>query len=416
MGSWPRIVRALGLVLTIGLIAGCSPNPPIPGLSPSPEESTYSTALGLVNLWRVTNAEGEGPDTWLRLDGDGFDLWRDCGTVSGSWRANDEMFVAHVDSFSTACTSDSQLVLPPDWLDEATSYRASGDGWELIGGTDQVVASLQQNGAPDPRPDISRRVTIPPTITAEVRALHRAFPALPAELSPVVAAELTGKWIPVGARGATEPYVEFDSSGRWSGSDGCNSVGGRWITDDAGSFLAAVGMTTAMGCPGSDVGGLLFESRLAGIDGDELVLLDGDAVELGRLMRVTEQTELDEKYVESALDVIEVSRQDPDAPAAFRTRGRVPFHCGDWVTKQGDPRISQSASLCMRNGMVDGADLAVASPTPEGDLIITFYRVGPNIDGIQVFADAIRDNFGSQTWTERMCHPAQFAFPPDGCA
>ena len=57
--------------------------PPVAG----PGAGGVSPALGLVNLWRVAGAEGEDADTWLRLDAQEFQLWRDCGMITGSWKA-----------------------------------------------------------------------------------------------------------------------------------------------------------------------------------------------------------------------------------------------------------------------------------------------------------------------------------------
>ena len=127
--------------------------------------------------------------------------------------------------------------------------------------------------------------------------------ALPAGLRPAAAADLVGRWVPGDrpeARSPRPPHVTFAADGDWTGSDGCNGQGGRWLAGPAGSFLAVAGPQTLMGCapiaqPADaagrgvpvplpvDVGSWLTAASRAGLAGDQLVLLDRSGRELGRL-------------------------------------------------------------------------------------------------------------------------------------
>lgn len=416
MKNLGRAVQAIALALTVGVLAGCSFSQPDPGPSPSPEASADSKALGLVNLWRVSGAEGEGPNTWLRLDGYGFDLWRDCGIVHGSWRASESMFLAYAFGASRECNAEAPPNTAPTWLKDASSYRQSSTGWELLNDSGKVVAALEVSGAPKRHDDISYEYNRAPEITDEIRSSFRRPQTLPATLEPVPAAELQGEWTAAGAYGGSYTYLNIHESGNWSGSDGCNRTEGRWASDGSGALLGTSGLMTAAACPGMvSVGGWLSRGSLAGMDGDELVLLDGDAVELGRLVRVTEQTEARVTYLEAALDEIEESRNDPDAPAALRGRALLEGDCGSWAVDLINKKVSAYVERCMRGGASTGAELAVWVEGEDSGPTINFYRVGPDIDGIQVFVDATRDNFGSRDWHEQECHPAQLTFPPEGC-
>jgi len=53
-------------------------------------------------------------------------------------------------------------------------------------------------------------------------------------------------------------------------------------------------------------------------------------------------------------------------------------------------------------------------PTTEGDLIV-YYRVGPAIDGLEVFRDATHDKFGQQAWSHELCPGTITVTEPLGC-
>ena len=260
--------------------------PPPVGAGTGPE----SSALGLVNLWRVSGVPEEEVDTWLRLDAGSFQLWRDCGMIDGSWGATETLFLASIYGASGDCVAQERIP-KVEWLGAVTGYRSADAGWELTDAGGGVVATLTVDGAPDPIPTAATLYTEPPEITDSVRELMRKPVPLPTELDPVTAATLVGKWTPVDfvpspdPSRSTDPHALFAGDGTWSGSDGCNAAEGRWAVDPAGALLATVGPMTQIGCEGAPVPTWVAIARLAGFDGELLSLLDLDGSEIARLER-----------------------------------------------------------------------------------------------------------------------------------
>ena len=59
---------------------------------------------------------------------------------------------------------------------------------------------------------------------------------------------------------------------------------------------------------------------------------------------------------------------------------------------------------CLERGYAEsGAELAVASPTTEGDLIVSHFRITPHAASLQIFIDATRDKYGGGNWQESAC-------------
>ncbi|MBC7591439.1 MAG: hypothetical protein H7226_10405, partial [Salinibacterium sp.] len=216
--------RLFAPVLAVAVLAGCGSTPPA-----AEEVPENSSAVDLVNLWRVTGAEGEAVDTWLRLDAGEFQLWRECGMISGSWRATDSLMLASVFGASGSCaTGDIPTV---DWLEAVAGYTPTDGGWTLVDAAGSPLASLTIDGAPDPIDTAAEFYTQPPEVTDETRAYFAAADALPASLTPPV---LPGRWTPDGFTGTTDTFVEFRADGTWEGSDGCNGGAGRWASDADG--------------------------------------------------------------------------------------------------------------------------------------------------------------------------------------
>src|SRR5690554_6818188 len=270
--------------IAVLLLAGCAGEPPIDDLPPAaPPTGLFieSAAIGLVNLWKVTDAAGEADETWLRLDAQEFQLWRDCGMIMGSWRATDSLFLAGVNSASGDCATDA--IPAVEWLESATSFVKSGDGYELLAHGGEVVASLSIDGAPEPIETAAEFYTEPPEITEEVRAQFAVPTQLGAEFEPATADALEGRWAPV-EKAPTDPHVEFGSDGTWIGSDGCNGGSGRWAVSGSGEFLATSGPSTLMWCEGAPVPSWVAQATAAGIDADgQLHLFDSSGTELGIL-------------------------------------------------------------------------------------------------------------------------------------
>lgn len=280
--------RIVLVVLSVAFLAGCSGNPTPPSTPDSPPDTSpgptgESQALGLIGLWRVSGPSGEQSDTWLRLDAVEFQLWRDCGMILGSWSAGEEAFIASPYGGSGDCVEGRPPTVP--WLESVTSYESSGAGWQLTDAEGDVVASLAVDGAPEPIESAADFYAQPPELTEETYAAFRRSVPLPAGVEAATAESLTGHWVPSEFTGTADPHVDFAADGSWSGSDGCNVVVGRWSVGSDGELLTTAGPSTLIGCDGALVPYWVAAARIAGFDGDRLLLLDRDGNELGRLVR-----------------------------------------------------------------------------------------------------------------------------------
>jgi len=240
--------------------------------------------VGLVNLWRVSGAAGEAPSTWLRLDASEFQLWRDCGMISGSWAASGTLFLGAVTSASDTCaTGDAMPTI--DWLDAASSYRRTTTGFALQDRDGHDVATLTVDGAPKPIDTVDVSYTQPPVVTEAVRQAFQPPKALPSRLTPATAATLTGTWVPATGAMPMNPHVTFEANGTSSGTDGCNSFSDRWVIGDGGRLLTTSGVSSLIGCDGAPIPEWVAVAQRAAFDGATLVLLGRDGHEEGRLAR-----------------------------------------------------------------------------------------------------------------------------------
>jgi len=294
-----RLARTLAAVLMCApLLAGCAsaPGGAAPGGEPprnpdappvvGPGAGTASSPLELVNLWRVSGAEGETADTWLRLDAWEFQLWRDCGMITGSWAATGHLFLAAAWGAMGDCATGGMPSVP--WLEQVTGYTPAAGGFELTDAAGRVLASLAVDGAPQPIPTAAESYTKPPEITAQVRKALRSPSPLAAGLTPATAQTLLGTWVPVAYTVTTNPHVTFTDDGRWTGSDGCNGGQGRWAVGDHGELLTTSGPSTLIGCEGAPVPAWVAQATSAGfdhsgLDAAWLLLFDRDGTEIGRL-------------------------------------------------------------------------------------------------------------------------------------
>lgn len=274
----------LPLTLAAVVMSGCAAPPAPEQVAPSPAPSTEEPPAepdGLIGLWRVSAAEGETPETWLRLDAGAFQLWRDCGMITGSWAADAGVLLATVFGADGACAVGRVMPGIP-WLEAASTYEATADGWILRDRDGGVAASLTVDGAPEPIPTAAEFYAEPPVIDERGLAWLAGPGPLPDGLVPASSADLEGRWAP---RGMTEPHAIFSADGTWTGSDGCNGGSGRWAVGSGGRLITTSGPMTLIGCDGAAVPGWVGMARLVGFEDGDLVLLDGDGVELGRLVR-----------------------------------------------------------------------------------------------------------------------------------
>jgi len=95
----------------------------------------------------------------------------------------------------------------------------------------------------------------------------------------------------------------------------------------------------------------------------------------------------------------------------------------DSATGPSDPDVVAEARAARDAGFAcldaaaagEGAELVVTSTTVEGDPIVEYHRVGPTIDGLEIYTDGTQDTFGEQVWTYRSCPDTVTASEPLGC-
>jgi len=235
----------------------------------------------LVGTWKVSDAKGMEPDTWLRL-GEEATVSFDCGNVGGSWTARDDAFLAQWEWSEVSCDFGNDNPVP--WLDEATAYAQAGDSLVLLDADGKTVATLTDDGAPpraatDPHDPFSGEVEL----TDQVRATIRDGIPLPDEATPTD--DLLGRWVPTDDVGPTRAFVEFGESGYMS-SDGCNQSGGRWVVGSSGSLLSTNIGTTFMACDNMySIDGLIGGAVAVGMVADELTFYGPSGSRLGAIVR-----------------------------------------------------------------------------------------------------------------------------------
>ena len=89
-----------------------------------------------------------------------------------------------------------------------------------------------------------------------------------------------GRW--GDTRNTSSPSLDFSADGRVSGTDGCNTLTGRWEQDGASVSLDGV-TSTLIGCPGVDT--WLSAAAAGEIDGENLALFNDDGDPIGTLQR-----------------------------------------------------------------------------------------------------------------------------------
>ena len=89
----------------------------------------------------------------------------------------------------------------------------------------------------------------------------------------------TGSW---GQSDPGQPNLELESDGTFSGTDGCNRLGGSWKADGAEVVFSQV-RTTLMAC--EDVDTWLSALATATVTSDALTVFDEGGAEIGSLAR-----------------------------------------------------------------------------------------------------------------------------------
>ena len=271
--------RGFVAVLAAVLVAGCGQAT----LQTSEDAGAHDAGRpsDLIGSWTVSGT-GEEPGMVLGL-GSRLTLVRGCGKVDGQWEAGTHGgFLALATGGGQMCPFSPKVGSLPSWLARATSFRLDGDRRELLDSHDAVVARLAPTGADDPDAE---------SMTTAERARLDIPPApLPAGLRPATSADLLGRWVSSKPDAAYPDaplnlaHLELQAENRWIGFDGCSAMGGRWLSPAAGTLLGTILDGTLGGCT-SALGGWFASARLAGFDGDELVLLSRSGQEYARLKR-----------------------------------------------------------------------------------------------------------------------------------
>ena len=236
--------------------------------------------VALVGLWAVRDA-GDDSESVLRLDVDdhrGLALFGRCAVLFGAWNADGQGLFVAATGMGTRVEQRSGCVgshAPPKWLLTAVSHRPQGKGHVLLDDRGAAVARLAPTDPPEVPASVSGDFARRPVVTQEVRRALAPSAPLPGGLTPATAESLRGRsWQPVDAPAQSRAHMRFKQDWTWSGSDGCNDLGGRWRSGADGALLATGGPTTLIGCENLSVQQHLTDATRAGFDGDALVLVD----------------------------------------------------------------------------------------------------------------------------------------------
>lgn len=265
------------IVVTIFLaLVGCGSSRTV---QPSGSPASPNPRL-LIGSWLVSDADGEQRGAVLRLADGELSLWRECGALDGGYKANEQgLFVANVFAGSMDCHEAG--LRAPQWLEDASRYRVDGDSRVLLDDSGAVLASLHPGGRPTHGPHMVPERAEPPVVTQEMISSYRPAARLPPGTTAGDAAQLAGRWAPSPDDGSGS-FFELLPDGTWTGYDGCNGTGGRWISGGGGAFLAVGGPSTLIGCQGINVGRWLTDSHRTGFQRNELVFFDRAGKPLGR--------------------------------------------------------------------------------------------------------------------------------------
>lgn len=95
----------------------------------------------------------------------------------------------------------------------------------------------------------------------------------------------------------------------------------------------------------------------------------------------------------------------PATPRAFTDRSPVLPDCGSTVVEQGEPvGLPRQVLDCLAGP--DGGEAVLEAPTAEGDPVRWYVRVGPGVEGVEIFGDTTDDRLGSQEWYRQSCPDA----------
>lgn len=311
-----RVTLAWGLiaVLTLG---GCVAHPSDP--------IAFDELTG---TWEVepTAAAPAVPLT-LELTDDGLIAWNDSCKAAGQWATLDGAFLARLGPVDGACWGGSTRENYLEWLDTA-AWVSMDDGMVVLTDTSgSVAARLTAIPEADPPTIVPMPPGAEPGPTA--RELSATPAAIPEGLTPTTP---QGRWaVP------TQPDLSVVFTGstwaletpRDAMIEYCGTREGRFVSLDEGRILTSPPSETLIGdvCLAEEAVWLM-STRLTALDGEELVLLSADAIELGRLVPSERQRAEIENTGAYLLGTWTVT--EPGSGDAPPTVSRVTFGRGSW--------------------------------------------------------------------------------------
>jgi heat shock protein HslJ len=235
-----------------------------------------------------------------------------------------------------------------------------------------------------------------------------------------VATQLDGQ--PVVAVNGQVPSLQFLATGELVAQDTCNRISGTYhlVGDQLSfSFVASPEIGCAVNRQQQRFGAVLDAGASAAlrmeVSDTELRLFD----ESGKLRLVLQaevltsggapqSTPASASPIQpgptptAAKTVFDQVRKRADAPPQLKP-GAQRVMCGEIVLNQGG-QVGESQRQCLvAYAGVSDAELAVARPTTEGDLIISFYQRSKDGGPIRVYTSTHRDKFGARGWREGEC-------------
>ncbi len=259
--------------------------------APASDPAAESAALLLVpTIWRLRDAAGEAPDTWIRFDSE-IDLIRPKGDVELSWSTQGDALLTHVDGWSMTLGTTPPAV---PWLTETTRFSRAGDGWVLTDADGRRTARLVQDGVPPPSTHALHTL---PEVDDFIRAQH--VDAVPGStVRAIDPAAVVGTWGLPGVADA-DGSVTLASDGTWRARTSCEVLGnadgggGAYRLLPTGFVLVTAGAIGGTGCiepqhvPPADATAVLdfFKAASVAVDGSRMTVYDRAGRRLGTLER-----------------------------------------------------------------------------------------------------------------------------------
>ena len=182
----------------------------------------------------------------------------------------------------------ASVPLAPDLVSRASAgaRRHQRRTWATSGAAAAAVATIAtviavQSGGPAPTPPANRPIPASPTSTTSSTSTTPLVLMLPGTWRPV---QLPGFTTPQRAR-PEDPVLTFGTDGTWSGSDGCNSLGGTYTLNQRGEFRSKAHPQRLAECGNVPHTGVLIAARRIKADRDTLQFFAADGSRLATYAR-----------------------------------------------------------------------------------------------------------------------------------